>query len=316
MNGAETSTGSLTEDLEAAFGAETPTESAPESVEADATAQAKPVSGEATAATIEAPKHWADADKGLFSKAPPDIQKRWLDREKEYTKGFDAKAQELAKLQKTYTPFDELFSPYDRDLQLRGQTRQQFTSQLLEAHKYLQDSPKEALKWLAEQYGVDIAALTGQQQQVDPQLDGVNKRIQGIESNLNGFAQAQAQAEHQSNIGKISAFADAKDEKGNLLHPHFDEVVNDVVAVMKSGVTKDLGTAYAKAVRLNDAVFEKVQAEKATAKATADKATRQAEIDKAKRAGTASATRENANGTARPATLKQDLEVAFANYGN
>lgn len=309
MNGAETSTDSISDELEAAFGAETPTDAAPE---ADATAQETPVSGEATAA-IEAPKHWPDADKGLFAKAPPDIQKRWLERDKDYTKGFDAKAQELAKLQRYSQSFDELFSPYGRDLELNGLTRQQFVSQLLGAHKYLQDSPKDALKWLAQQYGVDIAALTGQQ--VDPQTAKVDQRFESLETKLNGFASAQAQAEHQSNLGKVNNFAEAKDDKGNLLHPHFDEVAADVVAIMKSGVTKDLEVAYAKAVRLNDGVWEKVQAEKATAKAAADKQTRQAEIDKAKRAGVTSEAREKANGAARPANLRQDLEVGFANWG-
>lgn len=309
MEGTETSADSIGDELSAAFGTETSVESAPP---ADATAQpSQAVSGEAEA-ILEAPKHWAEGDRNLFGKSPREIQQRWLDREKEYTKGFDAKAQELAKLSREREQLDEMFSPYSRDLELRGMSRQQFMGSLIGAHKFLLENPNEAIKWVAQQYGVDFAALN-EQKPADPQFDKLSQGYQSLEKRLNGFVSAQQQAEQQQNLGKVQTFVEAKDEKGQLLHPFFDEVAEDVLAVMKTGV-RDIDAAYAKAVRMNDAVFEKVQAQKAVSTQAAAKAKQQAEIDKAKRAGVTSQAREATNGATRPSTLKDDLEAGFASW--
>lgn len=311
MEGTETSADSISDDLSAAFGTETSAEPAPT---ADATAQPETVvSGEAEAA-LDAPKHWSEGDRSLFVKAPREVQQRWLDREKEYTKGFDAKAQEAAAMRREREQLDELLSPFARDLELRGMPRQQFLGSLIGAHKFLLENPNEAIKWIAQQYGVELSALN-ESAQPDPQLSRLNKGFQTLEQRLNGFVGAQQQAEHQANLGKVQTFAEAKDDKGQPLHPFFDDVAEDVLVLMKSGV-RDLDAAYTKAVRMNDEVFQKVQAAKAVQSQATAKQKQQAEIDKAKRAGVTSQAREASNGTTRPSTLKEDLEAGFASWQN
>lgn len=309
MTGTETSTDSIESELSAAFGTESP--SAESAQAADATAQSQTVSGEALTA-LEAPKHWNEGDRGLFGKAPREIQQRWIDREKEQQKGLDGKFQEIAGFRREKEQLDEMLAPYARDLELQGISRPQFIGSLVGAHKFLLENPPEALKWLAQQYGVDLATLT-EQSAPDPQLAKLNKGFQSIEQRLNGFVTAQQQAEHQANFSKVTSFAEAKDEKGQPLHPYFDEVASDVLALMKSGI-RDLDTAYTKAVRMNDEVFAKVQAGKAVQSETDKRRQQQAEIDKAKRAGVTSVAREAANGATRPSTLKEDLEAGFANW--
>lgn len=322
---AETSVGSIHDDLSAGFkdfGAETSTETEKAPPAADATAQLPKdaVSGEAEKATetktqaLEPPKHWADADKQLFAKAPPEIQARWLAREAEQQKGLDGKFQEIAAFKRERETLDEMFAPLARDLELRGISRPQFISSLLGAHKFLASEPQKAMRWLAEQYGVDLSTLN-EQAQSNPQEEKLMREIHGLKSQVNGFFSAQQQAEHQANLGKVETFAGAKDEKGNLLHPHFDEVAQDILALMKNG-TKDLDAAYNKAVRMNDEVWTKVQAEKAAADKKAADIARLNEINKAKRAGVTSETREAKTGSASPSTLRQDLEAQFANFGN
>lgn len=318
-DGLETAADSIHDDLSAGFkdfGAETSTETEKPAPAADATAQPLgTVSGEAEKATevIEPPKHWADADKQLFSKAPAEIQKRWIARETEQQKGLDSKFQEIAGFKKEREVLDEMFAPLARDLELRGISRPQFIGSLLGAHKFLVSEPDKAIRWLAEQYGVDISTLN--EQQSNPQEDKLMRAVHGIETRLNGFVSAQTQAEHQANLGKVESFAEAKDEKGNPLHPHFDEVAEDVLLIMQAMPPgkKDLEAAYTKAVRMNDAVFTKVQASKAASeKAQADKQ-RLEEINKAKRAGVTSDAREAKGGTS-PQSLRDELAAGFANF--
>lgn len=320
---AETSVGSLHDDLSASFkdfGTETSAEPEKSPPAADATAQLpkEAVSGEAEKATdlktqtLEPPKHWADADKQLFAKATPEIQQRWLAREVEQQKGLDGKFQEIAAFKREREVLDEMFAPLARDLELRGISRPQFISSLLGAHKYLVAEPQKALRWLADQYGVDVSTLT-EQAQSNPQEDMLMREIHGLKNQVNGFFTAQQQAEHSVNLGKVETFAQAKDDKGNPLHPHFDEVANDILTLMKSG-TKDLDAAYNKAIRMNDEVWTKVQAEKAAADKKAADIARLNDINKAKRAGVTSESREAKNGSASPSTLRQDLEAQFANF--
>lgn len=318
----ETSVDSLGDDLSAGFadfGTETSTDTTDKAPAADATAQdsakEKPASGEAekaTTALLEAPKHWAEADKALFAKAPREIQDRWIARETEQQKGLDEKFQSIAQIKREREQLDELFKPLARDLELNGVTQTQFVSRLVGAHKYLVAEPDKAIRWLAEQYGVDLSKLNEQAQQ-NPQDNQLMKAVHGLETRVNGFVTAQQQQEHQANLGKVESFADAKDEKGQPLHPHFDEVAQDVLILMKAG-EKDLNVAYSKAVRMNDGVWTKVQAEKQAADKKAADIARLNDINKAKRAGAASEVREVKNGSAKPSNLKEELTTGFANW--
>jgi hypothetical protein len=311
--GAETSTErSLEDDLTRAFDASENSSGEEPGTTAEATAQGTPVSGEPNA-SLEAPKHWSETDRSLFSKAPREVQQRWIDRETEQQRGLDAKFQEIAGFRREREQWDEMFKPYARDLELQGISSTQFLSRLLAGHKYLLDSPKEAFLWLANQYGVDPKTLS-ESREANPHLDKLNQGFQSLEQKVNGFMSAQQQAEHRAALSRVEAFSTAKDEKGQLLHPYFDEVAEDVLALMKGGL-RDLDKAYAKAVRMNDGVWQKSQAAAQTqAKADAD-AKRKAEIDKAKRAGVTSETTTAVNGSAKPKSLQDTLEEKFANWG-
>lgn len=313
MNDPETAIDSSEDDasieasLAANFGEETPTEVADPG---PASAQPPAVGGEAPA-TLEAPKHWSQGDRDLFSKAPRDIQGRWIARESEQQKGLDAKFQEIAAFRREREQLDEMFSPYTRDLELRGSNRTQFIQSLLGAHKFLLEKPQEAFKWLAQEYGIDPSKLN--EQPGTPTESAALKEVASLRKELGGFLSKQQNAELQTNLQKVQSFAEAKDEKGQFLHPYFDEVAEDILVLQKAG-TKDLDTAYNKAIRMRDDIWEKVSAEKAKAKQAATEAEQKAKIDKAKRAGKTSTTTQ-ADGPGRPQTLEEQLAAGFANYG-
>ncbi|MGC3959565.1 MAG: hypothetical protein QM813_16945 [Verrucomicrobiota bacterium] len=301
--GTETST-SLRDELSTAFNAGTET-AAPE--------KAAPVETPEQSAepALEVPKHWSEVDKQLFPKASRDLQKRWLERETEFSRGIDGKAQELARLKRDYDPLDALLKPYDQELGMRGANRQQLLQSWANTYKNLAQNPADTLRWLAREYGVDLSAAS-QSAEVDPAVAPILKEVAGVKSQLQAMQEATAREEAQRNLSRVTAFAEAKDASGNLLHPYLDEVAEDVLRLLKSG-EKDLDIAYAKAVRMNDKTFEKSQlAAKQAAQAKAE-AENKAKIDKAKRA--AVGTSSEANGATKPKSLREDLESGFAGWG-
>jgi LysM repeat protein len=305
-NNADTETSiSLKDELTEAFngGAET---SPPEKAVPVATPE------QSAEPALEVPKHWSEADKQLFTKAPREIQTRWLGRETEYSRGIDEKAQALARLKRDYDPLDALLKPYDRELGLRGSNRQQLIESWANTYRYLAEKPGEALQWLANQYGVDPAQLMQQQSEIDPAVAPVLKEVTGLKSEIQAMKDAARQNEMQGNLSKVTAFAEAKDDAGKPLHPFFDEVAEDVVKLLRSG-ERDLQTAYNKAVRMNDQVFEKSQAVKLQDDQAKKDAEAKAKVDKAKRA--AVGTSSEASGSTKPKSLREDLESAFSGWG-
>lgn len=301
---------SLDDDLAAAFeGAETP---APDdTAPADASAQAKsPASGEAV---LEPPKHWSDADKAIYGKLTPEAQSRWIAREKEIQKGLDEKFQEIAGFRRERERIDEVFKPYARELELHGIDRTQLIQSLLSGFAYLRESPNDAVKWLAQQYGADLAKIVSPPEQppADPQVRSLQQNFQHLNSQFQGIIshqQAQAQKEQYS---RVSSFAESKGPDGKPLHPYFDEVSGDIITVLNGG-EKDLEKAYAKAVRMNDAVFAKVQAEAELAKKQQEEAQRKERVAKAKRAAVGGEG-TSANGVAKRRSIEEELSSLLAN---
>jgi hypothetical protein len=306
---AEDQTLDLRDELASAFdGPETA------AVEPGTTATASPVTAapEQNQPSLHAPKHWSQADRDLFGKAPPDIQQRWLDREKEVQKGVDGKAQELAAYRREWDPIESAFKPLERELQLMGVSKAQFLGSLMETHKWLSQDPVQALRWVAQQYQVDLNQLSAdpQESSVDPTVKALQSELGSVRSQLQGFLTTQQESAHQANLSKVTGFAEAKDEAGKPLHPYFDEVAQDIVKLMRAG-EKDLDTAYKKALRMNEDVFEKVQAEKLAAnKANEDK---MAAVRLAKAKKAAVGTDGQVQGVTGKTSLRQDLESAFAN---
>jgi hypothetical protein len=307
---------SIEDELTQAFGAETPADAeSPPASAAQTASSAAPVgdSQSQAATTAVAPQHWSEADKSLFSKAPPEIQQRWIAREAELQRGYDAKFQEVAGFRREREQYDQLLSPFKRDLELRGLSPVQFMSSLIGGHKYLQESPREALLWLAQTYGVDPKTLVQPQEGVDPKYAQLEQRLNQVTGQFEGYTQAQQAAAHAEKLNRVTSFADEKGADGQPAHPFFDEVAGDILALMKATPGLALETAYTKAVRMNDAVFEKVQLSRTQATQAAQDAAKKAAVDKARRAAAPNGT-GTANGATRPKSLEQDLRDGFANW--
>ena len=308
--GVETPTPSIEDSLAAGFDGATQVET---SSTTDAmTAPGSPASGDQNAVltALEPPKHWSEIDRSLFTKAERETQQRWLDRETEYARGIDSKSQEAAKFRKEHEAYQEILQPYQRELEMQGLSPTQFFKSLVGWQQYIQNNPREGLLRLAQAYGVDPQQLLEQTQNVDPTVAKLQKELSEVKTQFTGFMTSAQQREFEGNLSRVSMFADEKDASGNPAHPYFDEVSSDIMTIMKAQPGTTLEQAYNKALRLNDQVWDKVQATKQASTAKQADAERLAAVEKAKKAAVAN-TPGNAKGSTKKLSLEDDLRARF-----
>ena len=254
----------IEDDLRDAFAAATD-----ETDETDASAalpardeSAAPVEPAATSAAdgalpeIDAPKHWTPADRERFARLPPDARQLVLDARKNLETGYGRKFEEVAAQQRQYDRYrdiDRLLTPVRDTLQLYGMTEQAYLGRLVAAEQMLRQNPAQALRVLAEQYGVDPASAFAEPEPwTDPQAQSAfarlqqdNARLQAQLRQLSDYTQQLALSPHQQTA---TAFLTATNEDGTPKHPHvqrvFHGMISRIQAARAAGRTITLEDAY------------------------------------------------------------------------
>jgi len=242
---------------------------------------------------LAAPEHWSEADREQFDALPDEVKPLWLEKSKSLEAGYDSKFKEVADqraLIDRFAPLSDVLAPYQNNLQMRGVSEAQYVQQLVATAAYLEANPVEGIQHLMRQYRLDPKAIApqasaaeGEFDFTDPELDQVNKRLDGFEQFLRQQQQSAVQQEAVSLQSQIDIFKGATDDKGELLHPHFDKVIPAMQANLLSSDTMTLDEAYKRACRADDAIFvEMVEAAKAETVQSQD-AERRKQVDKAKK---------------------------------
>ncbi len=233
--------------------------------------------------------------KGLAEK-DPDLAKFVLDQqsvsEKEFTKARQAASQVQQQAEK-FKAVEDVLSVGRQARSLHGVDDPTYLRSLVAASDYLAKSPKDGIKMLAEQYGVDLAELANGKGadpgEAHPAIKKLEERVAQQEAYIRQQNEHAVRQRTQGAYQSIESFANAKDEGGQLLYPHFVECIDDITTVvarqLEMGQQPDLKAAYEKAIRLNDAVWMKLKAEESEKerKARADEEAQR--IAAAKRAG-------------------------------
>jgi len=247
---------------------------------------------------LEAPSHWPKDFAKEFSTMPPEAQHLFMQRYKQMEGDYTQKTQGIAKYKKRQEQFDEIMQPFRGDFERAGMDDVAAIRQLLAAHDYLRKDPQNAISWLANQYGVDMAAVSNDPAAEDDYTDPTVKALQQQVAQLTGFIQNQ-QTQQQSQVqastqSLIDQFAQEKDDKGNPAHPHFDAVSNHMGVLIQNNVAPDLATAYDMAVMADP----KLRQEKldSYAKSQAQTSVQSDAVAKAKKAQ-----RSKVRGSAKPA---------------
>ena len=214
---------------------------------------------------ITAPKHWPKKEQEIFNAWDANVQHQVMDRYKAMEGDYTKKTQALAKYKKRNESLDEIYGPFRDDFQRAGMDDVAATRQLLAAHKYLKEDPQQALIWLAKSYGGDLTAVnddTATDEYADPQMKAMQQQIAQLQGTITNQQQQAQNMQKQEVQAMIDNFQTAKDADGNLKHPHFDVVQNQMSGLISSGVAKDIASAYEMAVYANPETRAKVLDEK------------------------------------------------------
>lgn len=200
------------------------------------------------------PSSWKKDYEEHWGKLDPTLQDYIQQREADYAKGVSTYKNQwdmAAPIVEAIRPFEPLLKEY-------GVAPQQWVTQLGNAHaRLVKGSPEQKLEMfaqLANDYGVNLGALTGQTG-YDPQFSQLAQELNQIKNQWSSFQSAQEQQEQVQLQNEIESFKNDK--------PYFDEVRETMAGLLQSGMADDLQSAYDKAIRLNDDVFQRVSTEQA-----------------------------------------------------
>lgn len=235
----------------------------------------------------------------------PDLAEYLVTREGQYASGVSTYKNEWERVK----PISEAMQQFMPLLEQHKLDPATWITALGNAHRMLATGTPEQKAFyfqkLAQDYGVQLPQGSGQ--------GGPNnawaQELTSLRTELNNFKTAQERAEQQRVQTEIAKWSASK--------PHYEQVRETMARLLESGVATDLDSAYDKAVRLDDAVFQQVQADQA--KAREEEQRRQAaeavSRAKGKAISTPGTTPAGAGKAAAPKGLRAQLEAAAEGLG-
>lgn len=211
--------------------------------------------------TRKPPSSWKKDMWGHWEKIPDEAKSYVEQREQEYAKGvstYRAEAEKARSLQ-------DAIAPFIPDMERFGVRPEEEVRNLLSAHHTLVTAtPQQKLQMftkLATDYGVPLQALyqgqTGQPSQGDPQFSALLQEVNALKSQYGQMYTSQEQREAAAAASQIESF--------KAQAPHFDAVRPTMAGLLQSGMATDLQSAYDKAIRLHDDIWQQEQASQAKA---------------------------------------------------
>lgn len=220
--------------------------------------------------------HWSSWDK--IATENPQLAEYLNQREGEFAKGVSTYKQEYENVK----PLADAIQPLMPTLQQYGIQPAQWITAMGQAHHQLVfGSPQQKLQMfakLAQDYQVPIQALYDSQAQqqflMQQQLQPPQPQQDVREIVREQFVEIEAKSD-------LQRFQETKDAAGNPLYPHYDTVRNTMAQLLEANVAQDLKSAYDKAIRLHEDIW---QAEQAKTQAAAQKAAQEEQAKKVKQA--------------------------------
>jgi hypothetical protein len=253
---------------------------APATPSADAVAgvETQPVATERP----DPPKSWKADQRAHWDKLDPEVAKYIHQREQESQRGFD---DYRAKVE----PIVQSIQPHIDELRQQGMQPEMVVRDLLHTRRLLATGDEatkiQTLVNVAHAIGIPLQQMLQQsaalpqhmQHHIDPNVMAAQQRARDLE-----FQMAQSQ---QQQHAQMQAAAVAEVENFKSSHPYVDQLGPQMQQLLQAGMATDLDSAYSKALRLNDELFQKSQA---TQREAAEKQ-RRIEADKAAKAAKANA---------------------------
>ena len=171
-------------------------------------------------------------------------------RESEYKRGVGTYKAEADRARS----YENAIAPFAPDLQKRGIEPTAYIQNLARADQILSNAPYEQkvqlFQRLAADYGIQLNS-NGQAQQLDPYTQQLMNQLNMVNQEVSSIKGRFAQEENQRLMSEIERVRSDVEK-----YPHFDVVREEMAQLLELGKAQDLETAYKKAVRMNDDVWE------------------------------------------------------------
>lgn len=214
---------------------------------------------------IDPPQSWSAAERSHWGSLPPEVQQTVLRRESDFQRQMQQYAERIKQ-----DPVRQALDPVRQQLQLSGTDEAAYIRSLVTAAQLLEQKPYEAIAWLAQQKGVDLARFAAppedDQNPIDPRLQALNSRVEQVTQYLaeqERRAQQQAAQAQQSMTQNLQkAIGDFAADPANR---YYERVRDDMAALARAGVSDDLKTLYDRAIWSNPDIRAELEAERIAA---------------------------------------------------
>jgi hypothetical protein len=243
----------------------------------------------AAVSALEPPSNWKPADKDMFKTLPEPARQFLLERHRAMHASHTRKMQAIAELKREYEPVEQVFAPHREIMRQRGLTPRALIEGWADVERRLAEGDGvNVIKGIVAGYSIDPARVAdalgiGARQAVDaadskpaaaetptsPQvpaevLQEIARLCQRAEAEDRAKAEAARLAQaaaRQKFLTELEAFTNARDDQGNLLHPHFSDLEEDMAhlalaAKSRGQAIPPLRELYDKAVRANPSTYE------------------------------------------------------------
>ena len=230
-----------------------------------------------------APQNYDKELAKTFNELPFEWRRYLHIREQEVDKGFS----KLRTQNEEYKWLDDIFHSRFEYMQKNGiKTPQEWLKNIIKIDEMLEKNPHDTITMLANSYGIYQNKNTSTAQRQSNNLTNIMSE-QLIAKQINDF------------ISEV-------DENGNLKHPYYNDVIQDIYDIISKGSAQNLYDAYEMAIWSNRSIRDKLIAQK----------TQQTLELKSKNAQKSKIAAFNLKGKALPETkdltLREELEMRFA----
>lgn len=262
---------------------------------------------------LGAPSTWTKEAIAEWATISPRAQQEILKREEDALRGITM-YKDRAEIGDRYNKVVEPYAPILAAEQIDPvQLFQSFASNHYLLSRGTPEQKVQLAANLISSYGVDFQALLSHIGDAaltppDPQITALQREVAELKAGRQAETAASVEATSARLASEIDAFAT------DPAHPYFEEVVDDIAGLFKSGQATTLAEAYEKAIWLNPATRSKEQERLATEKASAlaaAEAERQAKLARTTGADLNVSTKPR-SGTIPVGTLDETLEATMA----
>lgn len=257
--------------------------------------------------SIAAPNSWSAEMKAKFGSLPPEAQQYIAQRESEMHAAITQKGEQI----KAFEPIRQTLDQHREVFAKNGVSEAEGIARFIAADRYLETNPTEAIKWLADSYGVDLRQFsTGEQPSGDqPQAQTprevleLRRELAQVKSYLTAQQRQAHEAEQATVVKTVEEFAKDK--------PHFEKVRKIMGSLMQAGEASDLDDAYQKATYAHPEVRQLILEDQRKADEAKRKAEQEKAVSQAKKAGAVNQRSTQGTTPAKGASFEETMSAVY-----